>query len=387
MFADRTNWNLEPNRLSVALAARRASGKPIFDLTLSNPTECGFHYPERDIRAALCSPEILHYRPDPKGISSARSAVADYYSELGAQIDPESIFLTVSTSEAYSFAFRLLCNPGDELLVPAPSYPLFDFLAELHDLKLVRYPLAYDSGWRVDFRALEKSLTARTRAIMIVHPNNPTGHYARPGELAQLNHICAAREIALIADEVFLDFCLLEETPRSFAANSSVLTLTASGISKICGLPQMKAAWLVISGPQHTKTQAIARLEVIADTYLSINTPVQLALPVFLGGRLEFQRQLMTRVRQNLAELDAQLESQRVGSRLVVEGGWYAVLRLANVVDEEEFAIELLQDSGVHVHPGHFFDFALPGYLVLSLIAPQKDFLAALRLLFAKLNQ
>jgi len=387
LFAERTNWNLEPNRLSRALAARRASGKPILDLTLSNPTECGFRYAEHPIRTALCSPEILHYRPDPKGISSARAAVAKYYSELGAAADLEAIFLTVSTSESYSFAFRLLCNPGDELLVPAPSYPLFDFLAEIHDVKLIRYPLLYENGWRVNFHALEKSLTARTRAVIVVHPNNPTGHYTKSGELAQLNHICAARELALIADEVFLDFALREETPHSFAANSTALTLTASGISKICGLPQMKAAWLAISGPQAAKTQAIARLEVLADTYLSLNTPVQLALPTFLDGRFELQRQLISRVKRNLAELDAQVAAQRGCVRLTVEGGWYAVLQIASITEEEEFATGLLQDSGVYVHPGHFFEFASPGYLVLSLITPEKEFSTAVQLLLARANE
>ncbi|HLW81416.1 MAG TPA: pyridoxal phosphate-dependent aminotransferase [Candidatus Acidoferrales bacterium] len=373
--------------MSSALATHRASGKPLLDLTISNPTEGGFQYDEQAIRDALSNPAVLRYEPNPKGIASARAAVTQYCAEHGAAVSLEDIFLTTSTSEAYSFAFRLLCDPGDEILAPCPSYPLFDFLADIHDVKLIHYPLRYDRGWQIDFQAIERIVTTRTRGIIVVHPNNPTGHYVKVAEMKELSAICAARELALIADEVFLDFSLTEEPLASFAANAGALTFTLSGISKISGLPQMKASWLIVNGPERWKAEAVARLEVIADTYLSINAPVQLALPAFMAQRTAFQEQLMARVRKNLAELDRQLATQQACSRLKIEGGWYAILRGSRLRDEEEFAIELLRQKGVYVHPGHFYDFSEPGRLVLPLITPERDFAGGVSLLLAKANQ
>src|SRR3989449_8362754 len=249
MFAKRTNWNLTPNRLSEALAAHRAAGKPLIDLTVSNPTECGFEYDSSAILDALRNPGALSYEPNPKGLESARRAVAGYYADRHEDVSLEDIFLTTSTSEAYSYVFRTLCNPGDELLIPAPSYPLFGFLADLHDIRLVRYPLVYDGGWQIDFHALERGISPRTRAVIVVHPNNPTGHYTKPHEMTKLNAICSNHNMAVIADEVFWDFALVERPPASFASNAGALTFTMSGLSKISGLPQMKAAWLILSGP------------------------------------------------------------------------------------------------------------------------------------------
>jgi alanine-synthesizing transaminase len=414
-FAKRTQWNLALNRLSEALAQHRAEGKPLLDLTASNPTECGFVYDQKAILDALRDPRALHYEPAPRGLVSAREAVAGYYAGHGAAVAIDDIVLTTSTSEAYSFVFRLLCNPGDEILIPAPSYPLFDFLADIQDVKLARYPLVYDHGWQIDFHALEQAITPRTRAIIVVHPNNPTGHFTKPTEMEKLNAICAARDLTLIADEVFLDFSLKSSegnvseghserreesairrsgagdfspplatrhsplaTPISFAGNREVLTFTMSGISKICGLPQMKAAWLVVSGPERAKKEALARLEMIADTYLSMNAPVQLAIPAFLSQRGAFQEQLMARVRQNLAELDRQLALQKLCTRLEIEGGWYAVLRVPATSSDEDLALSLLNNSGVYVHPGHFYDFSMEGYLVLSMISPRREFSKAL---------
>src|SRR5690242_14449302 len=374
MFAERTNWNLEPNRLSEALARHRAAGKPLLDLTISNPTECGFDYDQRSILEALQNPAALKYTPEPRGLVSARQAVAEYYAERRVQVNVDDIFLTTSTSEAYSYAFRLLCNPGDELLIPAPSYPLFDFLADIQDVKVVRYPLVYDHGWQIDFHSLEQAITPRTRAVVVVHPNNPTGHFTKRAEVQKLNSICAERGLALIADEVFLDFCLGKDQPSSFAANLDTLTFTLSGISKICGLPQMKAAWLVVSGPQELKDKAKDRLEVIADTFLSMNAPVQLALPAFLLQGRVFQKQLMQRVRRNLAELERQLSLQRVCSCLELEGGWYAILRVPATRSDEDLALALLGEKGVYVHPGHFYDLPGDGFLVLSLISRGAEF-------------
>jgi alanine-synthesizing transaminase len=387
VFAERTNWNLAANRLSEALAAHRAAGKPLLDLTISNPTECGFDYEKQEILNALVNPEVLHYEPDPQGMLLARAAVAGYYAARGTKINPNDIFLTTSTSEAYSFAFRMLCNPGDEILIPAPSYPLFEFLADIHDVKLVRYPLLYDHGWQIDFHALRKSIDARTRAVIIVHPNNPTGHFTKQPEAMELNKVCAERDLALIADEVFLDFDLGNEMPKSFAANTAVLTLTTSGLSKISGLPQMKAAWLIAMGPSELKAQAVARLEVIADTYLSANAPIQLAVPVFLAQRDRFQKQMMDRIRRNLAELDRQLAKQQACSRLKIEGGWYAIVHLPALYDDEQFTPRLLEENSVYVHPGHFYDFPTKGHIVVSLITPERAFVEGLTRLLAQANR
>ena len=374
MFAKRTNWNLAPNRLSEALAVYRAAAKPMLDLTVSNPTECGFEYDGSAILSALSNPAVLSYEPNPRGLESARRAVAGYYAERKDEVSIEDIFLTTSTSEAYSYVFRTLCNPGDELLIPSPSYPLFDFLADIQDVNLVRYPLLYDDGWQIDFHALEQAVTPRTRGVIVVHPNNPTGHFAKHAEIAKLNSICSAREMAIIADEVFLDFTLEENRPASFAANRGAPTFTLSGLSKISGLPQMKAAWLIASGPQQWKSEALARLEVIADTYLSVNAPVQLAIPRFIQQHHAFQKQVMSRVRRNLTELGRQLAMQKVCSRLTVEGGWCVVLRVPATRSDEDLAIELLTAHGVSVHPGHFYEFASDAYFVVSLITPERIF-------------
>jgi alanine-synthesizing transaminase len=390
MFADRTNWNLTPNALGVALAAYRASGKPLLDLTASNPTECGFVYDSEAILAALANPAALHYEPDPRGLLSPRESVSRYYAERGVHVPPDGIVLTTSTSEAYSFVFKLLSNAGDEVLVPQPSYPLFDFLADLQDARLARYPLIYDHGWQIDFHAVTQAITPRTRAVIVVNPNNPTGNFCQPQEIAQLNEICSAHGTAIIADEVFLDYSLGEERPQTFAANQSALTFTMSGISKICGLPQMKAAWLVTSGPEALRAEALARLEVIADTYLSMSSPIQHALPFMLQTRHAFQPQLIGRVRRNLAELDRQLAAYKnlpseesgdrgIWRRLQCEGGWYAVLQLPVNQSSDELAMRLLKQRGVYLHPGHFYEFAGEHFVVVSLITPAGDFADGVR--------
>ena len=375
MFARRTNWNLVHNRLSETHDKARAAGRRILDLSASNPTTVGLAYNEGAILAAFQNKNSLLYEPVAQGLLSARRAVAAYYREHdGLAVSPERVVLTTSTSEAYSFIFRLLCDPGDEVLVPAPSYPLFDFLADLQDVKLVPYPLLYDDGWQVDLHGVQQALTPRTRAVLVVHPNNPTGSFIKPAELDALNKVCAPQDIAIVADEVFLDFALDGSSRQSFAANQSALTFTLSGLSKISGLPQMKVAWTVVTGPEQVVSNAMARLEVIADTYLSMSTPVQLAVPVLLEQRHSIQRQLMGRVRKNLHELDRQLSSQEKCARLELEGGWYALLRVPATRSDEDLAIELLERESVLVHPGHFYDFPQDGYLVLSLITQPEEF-------------
>ena len=374
MFAARTNWNLAENRLTLALAEHRRSGRPLFDLTISNPTECAFSYDESAILAALRTPAALRYEPAPQGLLSAREAVAAYYRQNNANISPSDLFLTTSTSEAYSYLFRLLCNSGDEILVPSPSYPLFDFLADINDVRLIRYPLLYDHGWQLDLSSFERAITLRTRAAIVVHPNNPTGHYTKPNELSQLSALCAKNNLAIIADEVFLDFALQGIAAPTFAVQNAALTFTLSGISKLCGLPQMKSAWLAISGPTSLKNHARPRLEIIADSYLSMNAPIQHALPALLPTRLAFQSQLLARIRANLAALDKQLAAQSQCTRLALEAGWNVVLRVPAAASDEELALALLAQQSVLVHPGHFYDFSQDGYLVLSLIVPEKDF-------------
>lgn len=383
MFSRRTNWNLAPNAYTRAVEEHRRAGRELLDLTASNPTAVGFQY-DPDILRTLSDPAALSYSPDAKGMRSAREAVSGYYAERGEQVSAENIILTTSTSEAYSFVFRLLCDPGDEVLIPAPGYPLFDFLAAIQDVQLKPYGLFYDHGWYVDLHSVRTALTERTRAIMAVHPNNPTGSYVHVGEAAELNATCAERELALVIDEVFLDFAHNQPDPAetgpgrgahaSFATNSQALTFTLSGLSKIAGLPQMKFAWIAVSGREDLVRPALERLEVIADTYLSMNAPIQLAAPAMFGARESFQRQLMTRVRTNLDELDAQLSQQSLVSRLEVEAGWYATLRVPVSRSDEELAIELLRKRKVLVYPGHFYEFPGDGYLVISLITPEDEF-------------
>jgi alanine-synthesizing transaminase len=403
MFSERTSWKLAQNRLTQALEEMRARGEKVIDLTVSNSTRVGLEYDSEAILEALASARALDYDPQPKGLLAAREAVTGYYRERQksevainastGDVDPERIILATSTSEGYSFVFRLLCNAGDELLVPKPSYPLFEFLADLQDVKLVPYPLIYDHGWQMDFPSLERAVTARTRGVVLVHPNNPTGSCVKAHEVEQLNAFCRERGLAVIVDEVFLDYelsdpmCLLPglakparpEAPQvpayaSFAFNREVLTFTLSGLSKISALPQMKVAWVVTSGPDAEVAEATARLEVIADTYLSMNAPVQWASPVLLEQRKNIQRQLIERVRANLAELDRQLAGQSACERLVIEGGWYAVLRVPVTGSDEELAIELVREKGVLLHPGHFYDFPSDGYLVVSLIGAEGEF-------------
>jgi aspartate/methionine/tyrosine aminotransferase len=389
MFSNRTDWKLTRNPLTEALEEVRASGVRVLDLTLSNPTRSGLVYDELRILQALASPQAMDYDPQPKGMPSARAAVAAYYrSEHGIRdFDPERLILTTSTSEGYSFVFRLLCNPGDELLVPKPSYPLFEFLADLQDVKLVPYPLIYDHGWQMDFHSLEKAVTKHTRGVVVVHPNNPTGSYVHAQEQKALNSFCREHNIAIIADEVFLDYVLNGAPERSFAANQKVLTFTLSGLSKISALPQMKVAWVATSGPAEEVEAVMARLEVISDTYLSMNAPIQWAVPVLLEQRNNIQKKLIDRVRGNLAELDHQLAVQRTCQSLSVEGGWYTVLRVPVTQTDDELVVELLRRESVLAHPGHFYDFPSDGYLVLSLIAQPAEFSEASRRLLEMLNR
>jgi alanine-synthesizing transaminase len=374
-FSRRTAWDTTETEWAKLLRERRAAGLPILDLTASNPTRCGFAYDAEAILGALQSPKALDYDPNPKGLLRAREAVAGYYADCGVAVDPDNLFLTTSTSEAYSYLFRLLCDPGDEVLIAQPSYPLFDFLADLDDVRLISYPLFYDYGWHLDPAALRERITLRTRAIALVHPNNPTGHYTKAAERAVLEEICAEHRLALIVDEVFLDYPLGGVAERSFCAGDHpVLTLVLSGLSKVAGLPQMKAAWIACFGPRAALDDGLVRLEVIADTFLSMNAPVQCAMPGWLAGRGAIQDQICMRIRQNLQVLDEAFPAGSQVARLIVEAGWYAVLRIPATVRDEETALRLLKEYGVAVHSGDFFGFSDSGWLVVSLLPEIHDF-------------
>jgi alanine-synthesizing transaminase len=385
-FSERTNWNLAENELTAAIRQHRASGRELFDLTLSNPTHCGFEYDAAALLAPLHNPKALDYEPEPFGMITAREAVARYYGDAGASISLDRICLTTSTSEAYSFLFRLLCNPGDEVLVASPSYPLFDYIARLDDVQLRAYPLLYDpnadlasgQGWSIDLHALEASITTKTRAIIVVHPNNPTGNFASQQERAELETLCAARGLALIVDEVFLDYAITAPQPSFATGESRCLKFVLSGISKVCGLPQMKASWIAACGPLSLVGEAMQRMEIIADTFLSMNAPVQHALPAWLDTRRALQQQILDRTRANLAVLDTRLQGTAV-QRLALQAGWTAVLRVPRTMGGREFVAAAL-DRGVLVQPGNFYGLG-DARAVVSLLTPPAIWAAGLQLL------
>jgi aspartate/methionine/tyrosine aminotransferase len=368
-FSNRTAWDLTESELSRAIKLRKALREPVFDLTLSNPTVCGFKFDQKFILGALRKPEALTYDPDPRGILSARRAVAAYYEGHGAEVDPSSLILTTSTSEAYSFLFRLLCDGGDQVLVAQPGYPLFDYLATLDDVVLQPYPLFYDFGWWIDFAELERRITPRTRAVLLVHPNNPTGHATGSAERRQMEELCARHGLALIVDEVFLDYSLGEPLVSFTSGDHACLTFVVSGLSKIAALPQMKVGWLAAFGPE--AAEALNRLEVIADTFLSMNAPAQHALPEWLQARGEIQRQIVQRVRVNLRVLDGAGANLSV---LPVAAGWSAVVRVPQTCASADLAERLVAEEGVIVHPGSFYGMAGANRLVLSLIVPPQEF-------------
>lgn len=378
-FSQRTGWDIGESGFAAAIREARASGRRLCDLTVSNPTVCGFDYDAEAILRPLSDVSSLTYDPDPRGMRSAREAVAGYYSDHGAVVDPDTVVLTTSTSEGYGYLFRLLCDAGDEVLVAQPSYPLFDFLADMEDVRLRSYPLFYDYGWWIDFAELEQRIGPRTRAIVVVHPNNPTGHATHAAERGRLEEICARHGLALIVDEVFLDYPVEagEVGLTSFAVGQHpVLTFVLSGVSKISGLPQMKVGWITGFGPEEIRISALGRLEVIADTFLSMNAPVQAALPVWLKGRRRLQGQILDRVRGNL------VAARTAGVEMfLVEAGWSAILRLPRPNGTRLLELELLEELGLVVHPASFYGLAEQGRVVVSLIGSASEFEAGMEAL------
>ena len=374
MFSKRTDWELSENPLSLALNELRAEGVHLFDLTESNPTRAGIVYPS-GLLASFSDPANLVYAPHPKGMLKAREAVAHYYADKHVKLSPEDLVLTSSSSEAYAFLFRLLMNPNDRVLLPAPSYPLFSYLAGLSDVDVAYYRLYFDGeAWRIDFDSLEEAADRDAKAVILVSPNNPTGSCVKPDEIARLNTLCAGQKMALISDEVFADYIFDEKKTayQSLAGNTGALSFSLGGLSKAMAMPQMKLGWIAANGPKKQVEAALERLEVIADTYLSVNTPVQNAAGAWLSGRAVIRDQVMARVRANYDHLVR--TASDVVRVLPVEGGWYAVLKTKLGVPEDEWALELLREQHVFVHPGFFFDFDEEGYIIVSLLTPEDTF-------------
>jgi aspartate/methionine/tyrosine aminotransferase len=371
MFSRRFKWDLEPTCFARLIEEKKRAGARVLDLTESNPTRAGLDYPAEEILGALAQAPAILYEPAPRGLQVAREAVAGYYAERGFDVDPERIHLTASTSEAYSFLFKLLAGQGESVLTPQPSYPLFEFLAALEGVELRPYELHYvhTSGWRIDFDSVEKAVAPNTRAIILVSPNNPTGSFTKLSEVERLNAICARHDLALIADEVFGDYGFEDDRGRSgsLVLNDSALTFVMSGLSKILALPQMKLGWVVTNGPASLRDEAIERLDFIADTFLSVSAPIQHSARAWLGLRQSMQVQILDRVRANLNSLRGATEDSPL-RLLSVEGGWYATLELPRQFTEEEWVMTLLEKDDVLAHPGYFFDFRREAFLVLSLL-------------------
>ncbi len=363
-FSRRTGWDVSESAFAEAVRFARASGRTLLDLTVSNPTVCGFRYDAEALLAPLRNADALRYHADPLGMRSAREAVAGYYAAHGAEVGVDDLLLTTSTSEGYAFLFRLLCNAGDEVLIARPSYPLFDFLADLEDVRLRSYPLFYDHGWWIDFAELERLIGPRTRAMVVVHPNNPTGHATAQAERDRLYAVCARHDLALIVDEVFLDYPLRDGADlRSFADTAApCLTFVLSGMSKVAGLPQMKVGWVAVQGPEADRYEAMRRLEMIADTFLTMNTPAELALPSWMAGRHTLQEEIRERTRENLAALRA--AGMTV---LAVDAGWTAVLRLPQQHGTSGVAEQLLERDVV-VQDGELYGFGERARVVVSLL-------------------
>lgn len=375
-FSRRVPTDLRQNVLAEARSRMHREQRAYIDLTESNPTRAQLLYPD-DLLAPLADPRGLSYAPDALGVSAAREAVSRDFARRGLVVSPDRIMLTVSTSDAYSVLFKLLCDPGDEVLIPQPSYPLFEHLTSLDSVVGVHYQLEYHGRWSIDMASVRAALTTRTRAILIVNPNNPTGSLVSQGELDALADLCNARDIALIADEVFSDYALNDTANRSIASlvdRDDVLGFSMGGLSKSVGLPQVKLAWTAISGRRDQVENALSRLELICDTYLSVSTPVQLALEALLDRGSQVRTQIQARIKQNFARCTALVREHPSCTLLHADAGWSAVIRVPRLAPEEDLVLSLLVDSGVLVHPGYFFDFADESYLVVSLLVPESVF-------------
>jgi hypothetical protein len=382
VFSSRLQWHEASNPLTQLLAKKRTDSVRIFDLTESNPTRAALPFANEQILAALSDPRAFVYEPSPNGRTDARQAISGYYIGHGADVDISRILLTASTSEAYSYLFQLLADPGDEILSPQPSYPLFEFLAGLSSVKIRQYPLRYDGGWHVDFAALRKMITSRTKAIVVVNPNNPTGSFLKRDELEELESLAVENNLAIISDEVFCDYPFdsldREQIVATLAGARRARTFSMSGLSKVAGLPQLKLGWIIASGPD--TDASIEALELIADTHLSVGTPVQVALPKLLELSAALRAAIRERTLVNRDHL-ADAVAGSAATMLKIEGGWYAVLQVPNTRTAEEWALMLLAEADVLVQPGFFFDFESEAFLVLSLLTAPEVFREGVRCL------
>jgi alanine-synthesizing transaminase len=382
-FARRTQWPLKSNQIVMTLKDIRRQNKEVIDLTVSNPTECGFHYSLDNILSPLSNKRNLSYHPSPKGHKVAREVICRNYNMHGLDISPEQIFLTSSTSEAYMYLFRLLSNPYDTVLFPRPSYPLFPFLCDLNDVNMEYYSIKYDYGeWKIDIPSIKRFHDERLKAVVFVNPNNPTGSYVKINEMTTVAHFCGRNGVAIISDEVFWDYPL---TPSDgitrMAINRDALTFSLGGLSKSLILPQMKLAWIIVTGPDDLVQNSIERLEVIADTYLSVNAPVQNALSAWMTVKDQMQEEVLIRLQNNYNYLCQELNSSMQFKVLPVEGGWYAVIQMPDIIEEELLVLKLLNDDCVYVHPGYFYDFEDGSYLTVSLLLPEELFQRGINLI------
>jgi hypothetical protein len=390
LFSERTSWDLSENDLTRDLGAARGEARALVDLTESNPTRAGLADTE-GLVALLGHPRGAAYAPLALGHPTARAAVAAYYADRGLDLPIDRIVLSASTSEAYGWLFKLLTERGDKVLVPAPSYPLFAFLAALEDVELVPYPLMREEGFRIDLHALEAAIDEDTKAILLVHPNNPTGSFVRRDEADALEAIALRHGLAIIADEVFGDYAfagLPADRLPSFVGPRRALTFVLSGLSKVVALPQLKLGWIGVLGPDDVAHEARNRLEVIADTYLSVGTPVQLALPEILAARGPIQAAIRARTAKNLLALDAALAALGAEAsvrRLPVEGGWYAILEVPRTRDEDAWVQLFVREEGIILHPGYFFDLPDEGFLVVSLLPDEAVFARAIATVLRRL--
>lgn len=374
IFAERTNWELNQNRLSSMVEQLKADGIPFVDLTESNPTHCHILYPAVQICQTLWKQENIRYEPTAKGLMKAREAVSSYYAKKNIEVNPERIFLTASTSEAYSFLFRLLVNPHEKVLLPQPSYPLFDFLIQLNDIHKQTYPLISSKRWMPDWSTLSRLISDDVKAIVFVNPNNPTGTFIHEQDMSSIIQACG-RRLPVICDSVFEDYAYQENTVYpTFINNPHVLSFVLGGVSKTLALPQMKISWIIVSGPDDLVQETISRLEIIADTYLSVNTPAQNALEEWFLLHSQIHQFIMNRINHNRQHLVKAFASCSGSEYLQAEGGWYAILKLPDRLKEEDFILSLLGEKHVLVHPGYFYDFLEEPYVVVSLLIPEDVF-------------
>ena len=378
MRSSRLPPNLETNALSRAIGEIRRRGGSIIDLTESNPTRVGLIYPP-DLLVPLSGAEGLTYDPQALGLWPARAAVAADFRRRGIVISADRVAITASTSEAYAWLFKLWCNPGDAVLVPRPSYPLFEHLARLESIDAGAYDLEYHGSWRIDFASLSRAVSPRVRAILVVSPNNPTGSFLHRDDLTALTAVCREHGCALVGDEVFADYPL-EPSPAatSVLGQGEVLTASLGGLSKSAGLPQVKLGWIGFGGPSAAVDEALASYEIVADTYLSASTPVQLAAPALIERGAAIREQIHARVRANLARLRERVRAFPSVDVLPVEGGWSAVVQVPSIVSEESLVLDLLNRDGVLVHPGYFFDFSREAFVIVSLLVQPEPFTIAI---------